>query len=162
MPVSPRDSEPISEDSFPGILIDRFARAGKIKGGGIQRAQKLRATPTHAEAALWKRLRQLPIRVRRQAPIGSYIVDFACLPAKLVIEVDGGIHDLPAVALRDSERDTWLVAQGFRVLRFSNRRIENELDAVVAEISATIGVAVPLTSVSASTPSQPFPLEGKG
>lgn len=160
--MSPQDSEPGPDDGFPGILFNRFARAAKIKDGGIQRARKLRATPTHAEAALWKRLRQLPIRVRRQAPIGAYVVDFACLPAKLVIEVDGGIHALPDVALRDSERDAWLDGQGFRVMRILNKRIDSEIDAVVAEITKVIRVSVPLTSVNASTPSQPFPLEGKG
>ncbi len=160
-PVRPRDSDLVSgNDGHP--LIDRFARPSKIKDGGIARARRLRAEPTYSEAKLWKQLRQLPVRFRRQAPIGPYVVDFACLPAKLVIEVDGGVHDLTDVALRDLKRDAWLTSQGFRVLRIPNKRIENDLETVVAEISQAVGVSLPLTSARASTPSQPFPLEGKG
>ncbi len=110
----------------------------------------MRAEPTWTEARLWQELRRLPIRVRRQAPIGPYVVDFACLRAKLVIEVDGGVHQLPQVAARDIERDAWLTGQGFYVLRIDSQRIPAELTAVVEEIAAAIAQRVPL------------PLEGEG
>jgi len=152
--VSPQDSD--------GLLLDRFARTSKIKDGGIVRARRLRADPTHAEARLWKRLRTFDIRFRRQAPIGPYVADFACLSAKLVIEVDGGVHDLTDVALRDLNRDQWLASQGYRVLRIPNPRIETDIEGVVADIAKAVGVSSPPTSARASTPSQPFPLEGKG
>ena len=149
---------------FPlkGEGLDRFARTPRIKTGGVTRARVLRANPTSAEAKLWKHLRRLEVRFRRQAPIGPYVVDFACQPARLVIEVDGGIHDLTDVALRDLKRDEGLASEGYRVIRIPNRRIETDLEAVVAEISKAAGVFVPPGSVRASTPSPPFPLEGKG
>ena len=138
----------------------RFAGPDRIKPGGVERAQRLRAAPTHAEAKLWERLRRFDVRIRRQVAIGPYVVDFACLRAKLVIEVDGGVHERTDVALRDLERDAWLTGQGFRVIRISNKRIERELDAVILEIDSAIRAKV--RTQPASTPSQPFPLEGKG
>ncbi|AQR61285.1 hypothetical protein BZG35_06190 [Brevundimonas sp. LM2] len=133
-----------------------------MKAGGVARARKLRAEPTRTEAKLWDHLRHLDIRFRRQAPIGPYVVDFACHSAKLVIEVDGGIHDLTDVALRDLRRDEWLTSQGYRVLRIPTKRVEADIKSVVAEISKAGGVYVPPGTARASTPSQPFPLEGKG
>lgn len=102
------------------------------------------------------------MRFRRQAPIGPYVVDFACHPARLVIEVDGGVHDRTDVAVRDLERDEWFSTQGYRVLRISNRRVIEDQDAVVVEIAKAAGVSVPGDQQPAHTPSQPFPLEGKG
>ncbi len=141
---------------------DRFTGPDRIKPGGAQRGRRLRATPTRAEAKLWDRLRLLTIRIRRQAPVGGYVVDFACLRAKLVIEVDGGVHERTDVALRDIERDAWLTSEGFRVIHIPNARVENDLDAVVTEIEAAIHASLPNLKQPASTPSQPFPLEGKG
>jgi len=72
------------------------------------------------------------------------------------------VHDLTDVALRDLKRDQWLTLQGYRVLRIPNKRIETDIDAVVTDIAKAVGVSSPPTSARASTPSQPFPLEGKG
>ncbi|QDH73816.1 endonuclease domain-containing protein [Brevundimonas sp. M20] len=130
--------------------FDRFSKTERIKAGGRERARRLRNDPTWTEAKLWERLRLLPIRVRRQAPIGPYVVDFACLRAKLIIEVDGGIHGQTDVALRDLKRDEWLSGQDYRVLRIDSRRIPDDLDAVVAEI------------VMAIRQTSPLPLEGEG
>ena len=144
------------------VDFDRFAGPGRIKPGGAERGRRLRVSPTHAETKLWERLRKFEIRVRRQPPIGGYVVDFACLRAKLVIEVDGGVHERTDVALRDLERESWLNSQGFRVLRIPNARVEEDLEAVVSEIEAAIRAFLPDLKQPASTPSQPFPLEGKG
>ncbi|MGZ9098881.1 MAG: endonuclease domain-containing protein [Brevundimonas sp.] len=130
--------------------MDRFAKPQRIKPGGRERAKRLRAKPTWTEAKLWERLRLLPVRIRRQAPIGPYVVDFACLRARLVIEVDDGVHDLTEVALRDLKRDIWLAEEGFRVLRIDSRRIPSELNAVMIEITTAIRQTTPL------------PLEGEG
>jgi very-short-patch-repair endonuclease len=129
--------------------FDRFSKLERIKAGGRERARRLRVDPTWTEAKLWERLRLLPIRIRRQAPIGPYVVDFACLRAKLVLEVDGGIHNQTDVA-RDLKRDEWLHGQGYRVLRIDSHRIPDDLDAVVAEI------------VLAIRKTSPLPLEGEG
>lgn len=130
--------------------LDRFAKRERIKPGGVQRARRLRSAPTYTEAKLWERLRKLDIRIRRQAPIGPYVVDFACLRARLVIEVDGGIHDLTDVALRDLARDEWLTSEGYRILRIPSRRVENDIDTVMTEI------------VQAIRQKAPLPLEGEG
>ena len=122
----------------------------RIKPRDRARARSLRSAPTWTEAKLWDRLRRLPIRIRRQAPIGPYVADFACLRARLVIEVDGGVHTLTDVALRDLKRDAWLAGEGYRVLRIDSRRIPHDLDAVVAEITNAIRLKAPL------------PLEGEG
>jgi very-short-patch-repair endonuclease len=144
------------------VDFDRFAGPERIKPGGVQRGRRLRASPTRTEAKLWEQLRRMGVRIRRQAPIGGYVVDFACLRAKLVIEVDGGVHERTDVALRDLERDAWLQGEGFRILRIPNERVANDIDLVVSEIEAVIRASVPNIKQPASTPSQPFPLEGKG
>jgi len=129
---------------------ERFAKRTRIASGGIERARRLRSAPTWTERKLWERLRKLDIRIRRQAPVGPYVVDFACLRAKLVIEVDGGVHNLTDVALRDLARDEWLAGEGFRVLRIPTRRVEEDVEAVMAEIIQAIRLKAPL------------PLEGEG
>jgi very-short-patch-repair endonuclease len=98
-----------------------------------KRARELRAAMTDAERALWRvlRQRQLGARFRRQAPIGPYIVDFASLERKLVIEVDGGQH---AESESDAERDVWLRERGFRVLRFWNHEVLTNPVGVAAVI----------------------------
>jgi len=86
-----------------------------------------------AEDAMWKLLRDrrlAGVKFRRQAPIGRYIADFCCSALRLIIELDGGVHVLRAES--DAERDAWLTAQGFTVLRFGNEAVLNN-PAVVFE-----------------------------
>lgn len=153
---APTQPSPIEGEGF-----DRFERR-RHKEGAVPRARRLRGDQTLAERRLWERLRLLPIRFRRQAPIGPYVVDFACHAARLVVEVDGGVHDRTDVALRDLERDNWLSTQGYRVLRIANRRVIEDIESVIAEITKAAGVSLPGGEHPASTPSQPFPIEGKG
>ena len=80
----------------------------------------MRREPTYAEAKFWKALRATNLHFRRQAPFGPYIVDFVCHRHRLVVEMDGGVHNLPEVASRDAERDAWLTGRGYRVMRFPN------------------------------------------
>ena len=87
----------------------------------------MRRAPTYSEARLWKLLRKTDYHFRRQAPMGPYIVDFVCHRHRLVIELDGGVHDLPAVAARDAEREAWLTGRGYRVMRFSNNLAPEEI-----------------------------------
>jgi very-short-patch-repair endonuclease len=75
------------------------------------KARQLRSTMTDAEQVLWRRLRNKQLfgnRFRRQVPIGSFVADFACLKARLVIEIDGGQHEGNA---KDIERDAWFAEQ---------------------------------------------------
>ena len=94
----------------------------------------LRRNMTDAEQALWRRLRGCQVKgckFRRQHPFGDYILDFVCLEAKFVIEVDGGQHN---ESDRDSARDQALMNAGFRVMRFWNNQVLDELESVVEAI----------------------------
>ena len=97
-------------------------------------ALRMRKSPTPAEDALWQALRggKLGVRFRRQHAIGRFIVDFMCLPAKLIVEVDGGIHSVQTG--RDDERETLLRCAGYQVLRVSNDEVLHNLDQVLQKI----------------------------
>ncbi len=100
-----------------------------------QTARKLRKNLTAAEARLWAALknRQLEgLRFRRQHPVGNFVLDFYCPACKLVVEVDGEIHDRQKEY--DAARTAKLAEYGYKVLRFSNQRVINELPQVLAEI----------------------------
>ena len=105
----------------------------------IPRARRLRQEMTVDEDRLWQALRKLKSNIRRQAPMGRYVVDFVCHGAKLVIEVDGYYHSLPERQEKDAERDAWLQRQGYRVLRFSTAEVQANLamvcDRILAELS---------------------------
>ena len=99
------------------------------------RAKELRLRPTDAERLLWRRIcfRQLKgLKFRRQVPVGPFIVDFLCLEANLVIEVDGGQH--MKAAGYDRNRTSYLQERGFRVIRFWNGEVLQRTDEVVEEI----------------------------
>jgi very-short-patch-repair endonuclease len=90
-----------------------------------------------AEKKLWYHLRRRKIagyRFRRQVPIAGYIADFACLSARLIIEVDGGQHNEPDNEILDTKRTVWLEARGYRVLRFWNSSVLSEIDSVTETI----------------------------
>jgi very-short-patch-repair endonuclease len=112
--------------------IDSFRR---------ETARHLRLNQTDAEARLWRRLRNWPIRgthFRRQVPIGPYIVDFACMAAHLVIEMDGSQHGVSENVIRDEARTRWLEAAGYRVIRFWNNDLVNNMDGVLESIYAAV------------------------
>jgi guanylate kinase len=95
-----------------------------------------RKKPTDAESILWSFLqkRALGQPFRRQHIIVCFIADFVCLPKKLVIEIDGGYHQLPDAHIRDEERTKLLNAFGFRVIRFTNEEVIFDLGSVLNKI----------------------------
>ncbi len=96
-----------------------------------------RSQPTEAENALWQMLRGKNLqgyKFRRQHIIGPFITDFICLAKKLVIEVDGLIHQLPDNLISDAERTVWLNKQGFKVIRFKNEEVLGNSDEVLKSI----------------------------
>jgi very-short-patch-repair endonuclease len=106
-------------------------------------ARTLRNNATEAERKLWHQLRHLKtegVHFRRQVPLGSAIADFACHRAKLVIELDGGQHSLPANEEADRRRTLLLNAEGYRVLRFWNVDVFQNMDGVIAEIRGALGL----------------------
>jgi len=105
------------------------------------RARRLRRNTTDAEKRLWYRLRKLDLdgsHFRRQVPIGPYIADFACMAARLVIELDGSQHNTDAVRLRDQIRTHWLESEGFRVIRFWNNDLTQNMDGVLETVYAAL------------------------
>ncbi|MDO9852675.1 endonuclease domain-containing protein [Glaesserella parasuis] len=100
-------------------------------------SQKLRSTQTEAERKLWQRINRdqlLGFRFNRQKPLLSYIVDFYCLKAKLVIELDGSQYYEPDYQEKDRLRDAELNSLGFTVMRFDNYSVMTNIDGVVEAI----------------------------
>jgi very-short-patch-repair endonuclease len=92
---------------------------------------------TDAEKKLWWHLRRLPLEnghFRRQATIGRYFADFASHRHKLIIEVDGGGHGEDHQIAADAERTAYLQSRGYRVLRFWNNEVLNEIEGVMSVI----------------------------
>ena len=108
-------------------------------------ARHFRKRQTVAETRLWKELRKFRhhgFHFRRQVPIEGYIVDFACLSQRLIIEVGGVQHELPDARAADAARDADLEWRGFKVLRFANWQVSQELEGVILEVLGALGVAV--------------------
>jgi len=102
------------------------------------RARSLRKSNTPAEHKLWRRLRKRQLhgfKFRRQQPIGQYIVDFLCLEARLVIELDGGWHAEDLKAIEDGHRSAYLQSQGYTVVRFWNNEVTEDMRGVVERIA---------------------------
>jgi very-short-patch-repair endonuclease len=98
-------------------------------------ARALRQRATQAETALWDALRDRGLdglKFRRQRPLGPFVVDFVCLEARLVVEVDGPIHDEQAE--QDDYRAEFIASYGFRVLRVSNDDVLTDLATVLDRI----------------------------
>ena len=107
-----------------------------LYGKLLECARHNRNHPTEAEAILWDYLRaeRLGVVFKRQHIIGDYIVDFVCLPARLVIELDGGYHQIPKQQVEDAQRTEWLESKGYRVLRFTNEELFGGIDRVLDKI----------------------------
>ena len=105
-------------------------------------ARRMRRRKTLAEEMLWQELRanQLQVRFRAQFPIGRCIVDFVCLERRLVVEVDGGVHETPEAAAADAARTTELTNLGYRVIRFTNHQVYVDIWEVVADITEALRV----------------------
>ena len=100
-------------------------------------ARMLRRTSTKAEQLLWNKLRNKKLngfKFRRQHPIAGYIADFYCHEARLIIEIDGGIHDLPDYHEYDSGRTYTLENQGITIIRFKNMDIIENIENVLTQI----------------------------
>jgi very-short-patch-repair endonuclease len=124
------------------------------------RAKQLRQTMTPAETLLWRYLKANRIGglgFRRQVPFRNYIADFACLSAKLIVELDGQSHDFDKQQKADEIRDAFFVAEGFRVLRFTNQDVTSNLEGVVEAIRLAAS-----SGASGLPPSLTLPHKGGG
>ena len=112
--------------------IEQFKRAA---------AKRLRVNATTAEILLWRRLKRLETQgthFRRQMPVGNFIADFACPAARLIIEVDGSQHGIEDGRARDQKRTQWLESEGYRVIRFWNNDITQNVDSVMEAVYAAL------------------------
>ena len=143
-----------------GQLPPSVALQGKV-GMGVRRtvaaARKLRRTSSDVERKLWHRIRDKQLegyRFRRQRTIDKYIVDFMCLDAKLIVELDDGQH--AEGAAYDEKQTAFLESLGFRVLRFWNIEVIENIEGVLERIRGE------LLRRQAPTPPSALPLAGEG
>src|SRR5262249_19026909 len=119
------------------------------------RARSLRRNLTNAERIIWYAVRAHRLNgpsFRRQDPIGPFIVDFVCHHARLIVELDGGQHFETEHEKRDAQRDAFLTARGYRVLRFSNHEVMTNRAGVLEAVNAAL----------VASPSPPPPPSGGG
>ena len=119
-------------------------------------ARSMRREPTPAERKLWRALSAKKLeglKFRRQSVIDDVIADFHCPQAALVVEIDGGTHDVD----KDTRRDCKLAAKGLLTLRFSNQQVSENLDGVLRTIAAEA-----FARCSRKTLPRPLPEEGGG
>ena len=123
---------------------------------------KHRSQPTEAENVLWEMLRDKRLngfKFRRQHIIGNFIADFVCLSKKLIVEVDGAIHQLPENKISDEERTQELNKLGFKVIRFTNNEVLYQTDSVLSSIQKELESQN--TNASTSPPSEGLGEAGK-
>ena len=116
------------------IVAGQFVRPEKAEA-----ARRLRRDDTSAEHTMWACLRRHNLagfKFRRQQVIAGFIADFYCAEVGLVVELDGAIHATQTVA--DAERDKLLTDRGLRLIRFTNDRVDSDLEAVLHELEATL------------------------
>ena len=116
-----------------------------IRKAAVPQARALRRASPVTERDLWKLLRNRRLeglKFRRQVPMGPYVLDFACMRCRIVVEADGPFHD----PVSDAQRDAWLATQGLRILRFSNREI-GARDAVIGRFLKAVPEAKPIGDV---------------
>ncbi len=164
-PLCPK-GENISNDELQKNETKKF---GYLTGGNnsallIKKAQENRDNPTETEAILWEQLKskKLDYKFRRQHLINDFIVDFVSLSKKLIIEVDGGYHNNEPQIQLDNERTEILEKEGFKVIRFTNEEVINDLEKVLKSISSHLELQPNLEEDKAENQSQFAPSGERG
>jgi very-short-patch-repair endonuclease len=114
---------------------------GNIRSTKLARA--LRHNESDAERNLWSRIRNSRlegVKFRRQQPIGNYIVDFVSFEKKIIVEVDGGQHNDSIKIISDKQRTAYLEGKGYRIIRFWNNDVLENIDGVLMKIQETLNV----------------------
>jgi very-short-patch-repair endonuclease len=95
---------------------------------------------TNTEKILWMHLRSgiQNFKFRRQHPIGLYVADFYCHKLKLIIEIDGCIHNLEEPKINDKKREKFFVDLGYTVKRFTNKQVQNDIEFILSEVNSFI------------------------
>ncbi len=118
----------------------------------LANAKAHRHNPTPAEDAMWQVVRNRQIKnhkFRRQHPIAGFIPDFVCLEQKLIVEVDGGYHDAEQQQKFDAAREKWLAENGFRMIRFTNEEILEQMPMVLQKLGEALSFGEGLGEVNA-------------
>ena len=150
-------------EEFASPNPPRNGEGDRVKRGGgalaasrpnVERARSLRRQMSLPEVLLWRALRTRPegFKFRRQHPIGGYVADFACLSARLLIEVEGGAHEFVQQERIDRLRQADLERTGFTVLRIAARDVLRDIDAVVRMIVTRCEARPPLHQPLAGPP----------
>jgi|SRR5579872_521988 len=122
-----------------GGMNERLPVSPGMRQEMIAVARAFRKTPTRSEALLWQALRRREpggVRFRRQQPIGPFVVDFYCAARRLIVEVDGPIHDTQAD--HDQARQRLLECCGYQVLRFTTTEVESSIQDVIDSITTVV------------------------
>ena len=129
---SPSEGGDVNPAADYGYLTAKHTNYNLLK----KYSKELRRFSTEAEAILWEMLRRrnLDVKFRRQHIISDYIVDFVCLPNKLIVEVDGGYHNEAEITEADNIRTSILNDLGFQVIRFSNEEVIENSEEVLKQI----------------------------
>jgi len=139
-PLKGRDGVTVMEWSMEGEReAGKKARLSAAVPISVARTLRKRMTPQ--EVKLWVKLRALRpagFHFRRQVPISTFVVDFACMKHRLIIEIDGGQHSFDRHVASDRARDAVLRELGFRVLRFWNAEVDADLDIIIDTIFANL------------------------
>jgi leucyl-tRNA synthetase len=127
-------SFPEGEEKAGSSRVPGYMTGGNNSYLLLEKAKEMRAHPTPAEAVLWRYLKgkKTKSKFRQQHLIADFIVDFVCLTKKLVIEVDGKIHDYQLE--KDDARTLELEQKGFKIIRFKNEEVIGNIDAVLSKI----------------------------
>lgn len=117
------------EENYATAAVDRY---GLLKPYSIENRKK----PTDAEAVAWEYLRagRMGVKFRRQHAIADFIVDFVCLSQRIVVEIDGGYHQVEEQEENDGMRDRILEKLGYTTLRYTNDQVFNDIDYVLDDI----------------------------
>jgi len=125
------------------ILKNPYKKGGMFEGAShliFENAKLLRNNMTAAEKILWMHLKNNinGFKIRRQHPIGNYITDFFCHKAKLIIEIDGSVHNNEEVKVNDEIRQKDLENLGYTIIRYTNDQIFNQIEDVLNNISEIV------------------------
>lgn len=153
-PLNPPQGGTLDSDKS-SVHYNYQTAAPEIYGLLKQFVKQHRENPTHAENVLWHLLRGRQLdgyKFRRQHIIGSYIADFVCLNKRLIIEVDGLMHQIPENKISDAERTIELNKLGFEVIRFANEEITMNSDVVLDKIVTKLSETTSKESESENLP----------
>lgn len=120
-----------------GGIKGEVAKSMKERQDLVEFTKRLRSYQTPWESKLWYHLRAnrfYGLKFKRQVPIDKYIVDFCCQGKRLIIELDGGYHSESLVSETDLEKQSYLELKGYKVLRFWNNEIEENIEGVLETI----------------------------